>query len=110
MNYISVTELYELWLKNPDIVVIDVRSLEEYTSVHVPFAKLVPIDEILTNTEHAIERILKLNNNQDRVYFICLSDQRSFMACHTLEKHNVRNTCFIKGGTKNWIAAGYPSV
>lgn len=110
MNYIEVSELFQLWIENPDLVVIDVRSLEEYTAVHVPFAKLVPIDTILEEPEQAIEDILKLNDKQDRVYVICLSDRRSFMACHTLEKHTVRNCCFIKGGTKNWIDAGYPVV
>jgi rhodanese-related sulfurtransferase len=109
MNYIDVTELYQLWIENPDLIIIDVRSLEEYKTAHVPFAKLVPIDTILAQPEHAIEEILELVGDQEKIYIICLSDRRSFTVCHTLAKHNI-DTCFIKGGTQNWSAAGYSIV
>lgn len=108
MNYIEVHELYQKVIENPDLVIIDVRSLEEYHMVRVPQAKRVSIENILLDTSRGIKEILEIINDQEIIYIICLSDRRSFMACHSLAKKGLNNTCFVKGGTQNWIAAGYP--
>lgn len=110
MNYIDVNALYQLLLATPELVIIDVRSPEEYQVGHLPQAKLVSIDTILKQPERATEEILQLARGQETIYIICLSDRRSFMACHTLAKQNILNTCFIKGGTQDWIAAGHPVI
>lgn len=110
MNYIEVHELYQKVSENPNLVIIDVRSLEEYHTMHVPQAKRVSIENILLDTGHGVKEILELTDDQEIIYIICLSDRRSFMACHALAKIGLNNTCFVKGGTQGWIAAGYPVI
>lgn len=110
MNYINVNELQQLLIITPGLALIDVRSPEEYQAAHVPEATLVSLDTMLASPDQTIEKILELLGDQETLYIICLSDRRSFMACNTLAKHNFLNTCFIKGGTQDWIASGYPVV
>lgn len=110
MNYIESHELHQLIQENPDLVIIDVRSPEEYRVAHVAQAKLMPLDTIMAYPNESIDQIKEWVGNQETIYVICLSDRRSFMACHKLSEHNVHNVCFIKGGTQGWIASGHSIV
>jgi rhodanese-related sulfurtransferase len=110
MKYIESHELHQVLHENPDLVVIDVRSPAEYIVAHVPQAKLIPLDSIMNNPNGSIDQITEWIKNQETIYVICQSDRRSFMACHKLSEYNMKDVCFIKGGTQEWIAAGYPIV
>lgn len=108
MKHIDSHELHQLIQKNPNLVVIDVRSPEEYVIAHVAQARLMPLDRIMTYPKESIDQIKEWVGFQETIYVICLSDRRSFMACHKLSEHNINNVCFIKGGTQGWVASGYP--
>lgn len=110
MNYIDSPALHQLIQENPKLVVIDVRSPEEYRLAHVAQAKLMPLDTLMAYPTESIDQIKEWVGTQEIIYVICLSDRRSFMACHKLSEHNMNNVCFIKGGTQGWIASGYPIV
>lgn len=110
MKYIEVSELKTLINEDPNLVVIDVRSHEEYRQAHVPQTRLVPIDEILDTPLVAMKRIQEVTAHQDTIYIICLSDGRSLRACQLLAGYNIQNTCFVRGGTKAWMNAGYPTL
>ena len=110
MKHIETHELHQLLQENPDLVVIDVRSPEEYRLAHVAQAKLMPLDTLMAYPTESIDQIKEWIGDQETIYVICLSDRRSFMACHTLSELNLKNACFIKGGTQGWITAGYSFV
>ncbi|MCP5322933.1 MAG: rhodanese-like domain-containing protein [Candidatus Paracaedibacteraceae bacterium] len=108
MKYIDVNKLNQKLKENPSLVIIDVRSEKEYNMGHVPQTKNISLDIILNVPELAIKEIRELTEGEENIYIICLSDRRSFMACHKLFEYGVPNTCFIQGGTKAWRDAGYP--
>lgn len=108
MKYIDVNELKQKLKENPSLVVIDVRSEEEYKMGHVRQTTNIPLDIILNEPELAIKEIRRVTEGQEYIYIICLSDRRSFIACHKLFECGILNSCFIQGGTKAWSNAGYP--
>lgn len=109
MNHIDVAALNTILMETPAVVVIDVRSRDEYMMAHIPQATNIPLDLILADTEKALNQINDLvPQGQDTIYIVCLSDRRSFMACTQLHQAGLTNTCFIRGGTHAWMQAGYP--
>lgn len=112
MNYIETKELYQRLQTNPKLIVIDVRSQEEYRVAHVEQARLLPLDTLMTHPKESIDQIKEWMGSQaqETIYMICLSDRRSFLACHKLSEYNINNVCFIKGGTQEWVTSGYPIV
>ena len=110
MKHIETHELHQLLQENPDLVLIDVRSPEEYRLAHLAQAKLMPLDTLMAYPTESVDQIKEWVGTQETIYVICLSDRRSFMACHKLSEHNLKNAYFIKGGTQGWIAAGYSIV
>jgi phage shock protein E len=110
MNYIEVTELKTRMNEDSNLVIIDVRTEDEYQQAHVPQTRLVPIDDLFDKPQATIKLIQELTAHQDTIYIICLSDGRSLRACQMLAAYNVQNTSFIRGGTKAWINEGYPTL
>lgn len=110
MKYIDVSALNILIKEDSNIIVIDVRSEAEYKHAHVPQTRLVPIDDLFDMPQTLIKLIQNLTANQETIYVICLSDGRSMRACQILAAYNITNTCFVRGGTKAWINAGYPTL
>jgi rhodanese-related sulfurtransferase len=110
MKHINVQELYTILSQNPGLKLVDVRSLDEFRVGHIPQAISVPLDLILSDTKSAIDTINQQLQDQETIYVVCLSDRRSFMACHKLLESDVHNVCFLQGGTKAWASEGYPIV
>jgi rhodanese-related sulfurtransferase len=110
MKHITVTELKQRLENEPDLTIIDVRSLDEYRMAHIPQAKSLPLDIILDHSDRCSEEIKPFIRTGETLYVVCLSDRRSVMACQRLAEIGFNNTCFIEGGTKAWISAGFPTV
>lgn len=73
---------------------IDVREIEEWVDGHIAEAQLVPLSQFN-------ERIGEINFEQEPVYFICRSGQRSGRVCNYLEQmgYDVVN---VQGGMLGW--------
>lgn len=110
MNHITVTELKKRLEVKPNLMVIDVRSLDEYRTAHIPQAKSLSLDIILNHPQRCLEEIKPFLKTGETLYVVCLSDRRSLIACQKLAEMEVYNTCFIKGGTQAWISSGFPTV
>lgn len=82
-------------------VVIDVREPYEYTSGHVPGARLVPLASL---PAHAAG----LPGDQP-VYLICATGNRSLTAARFLARRGV-DAKSVAGGTSRWRARGLPVV
>ena len=82
-------------------LVIDVREPFEYTSGHVPGARLVPLGTV----QHAAREL-----PGDRpVYVVCASGNRSRTAASWLAQMGF-DARSVAGGTAAWSGAGLPVV
>lgn len=80
-------------------VLIDVREPEEYETVHVPGAVLVPLGQV-------VERVQEVPRDRP-VYVICASGTRSAKAAQWYRSQGIdaRN---VAGGTTAWVESGKP--
>ena len=96
-NEISYKNLIQ-GMKNKNIILIDVRSSQEYEEGHLNGAVNIP----LYNLEEKVENIIKEKNALIVVY--CSSGYRSKKAKEILEKLNYINVYNLKDGLDNvWI-------
>lgn len=77
-------------LKNPEGLIIDVRSRDEYTHRHLPGSINIPLDELSHNAENLPQ--------QGSIYVICQSGRRSAQACDLLQRMGYKNAASIEGG------------
>lgn len=95
---ISVHEL-KAALDQGAAIVIDVREPVEYVEGHLPGARLVPLAQVPT---------LVGNLPTDApVYLVCAVGARSGRAAEYLAQNGV-DAVNVEGGTRDWVAAGYP--
>jgi len=91
-------------LNNPDFVIIDVRTPEEYLSGHIKNA--INIDY---NSEEFFERIEGLNKS--KTYFVyCRSGHRSAEAVKVMKELGFIEVYNLKTGINGWKAIGLPVV
>ena len=103
---INVDQLHPKWLlahnNSRPFTLIDVRSLEEYQSGHVPGAQLIPLNTLMA-------RVSDVPKVED-VFMICHSGVRSAQAADYLSRqYGYKNLFNVQGGTMAWLQAGYPS-
>lgn len=96
---ITVQEAKEM-VERGDVQVIDVREPNEYREGHVPGAKLMPVNSVLS-------RVQELNHHQD-IVFICAVGQRSALACEMAAAMGLERLYTVEGGTNAWVEAGLP--
>lgn len=86
----------------PDLVVLDVRSQDEYDSGHIYRAVSIPHTELE-------ERIDELAGHEDHEIIVyCRSGGRSATASEILDSHNFMKVYNMLGGILEWQSAGYP--
>jgi phage shock protein E len=83
-------------------VVVDVRTPQEFAEGHVPGALNIPVDEIGG-------RIAELEAHRGGdLYLICAVGGRSARATALLSDAGFAHPINVDGGTRAWLAAGYP--
>ena len=82
--------------ENKNITLLDVRTVEEYTEIHIPGSTLIPIDEL---TKENLEK--KLPDKQALIYIHCQSGSRSKVAYGILRELGYTNMYDI-GGIDTW--------
>lgn len=104
VTYIDITvEQAHLMIINNEVsLVIDVRTLEEYTQGYISGAVNIPLDELEA-------RISELENYKDKPIIVyCRSGVRSRLASEILVQENFKRVYNMLGGINSWIQAGYP--
>lgn len=92
---ISPEEAKENLDENPEIVLLDVRTLSEFESEHIEGAVLLPLDEITDKAEEIIP-------DQETVYYVyCRSGNRSATAAQLLVDMGYKNI-YDLGGIVDW--------
>lgn len=94
-DLVTYTELQQKISSKADIVLLDVRTLDEYNSGHIPTSVLLPHNEI----EAKAEQLLTDKNKEIIVY--CRSGNRSNQAQNMLVKLGYTNVRDF-GGISRW--------
>lgn len=89
-------------LENGSARLIDVREPDEYATVHVPGAELVPLGTV---PEH-LDRFA----GDGPIYVICRSGARSMRACEYVAHHTGAEVVNVAGGTNAWVESGRPTA
>lgn len=79
-----------------DVIILDVRSKEEYNSGHIENSILIPVNDI----EKEAENILK--DKEQKILVYCRSGNRSSQASKLLVKMGYTNV-YDFGGIKDWL-------
>jgi rhodanese-related sulfurtransferase len=98
-NVLDVTQ-FEQKLSTPDVVLIDVRTPQEFNEGHI--AGAVNMDFYGDNFEAQINSIDKSKT----VLVYCKSGNRSGKAASIMAKQNFTRVFDLSGGITNWIALG----
>ena len=99
----SSEELYErLETEDEPPLLIDVRTPQEYSSGHIKNSKMLPLGELLSNTN-------VINKYKDKeIVTICHSGSRSMMAAQILAQAGFKDIRNLTGGMMMWHRKGYP--
>jgi hydroxyacylglutathione hydrolase len=98
---ISVDDLHNLIVKEPQLQVIDVRRPPEYESGHVPNALHAPLSTLQSTVGG-----LALDPTKPTAV-ICAGGYRSSAATSILKHHEFKKLLNVTGGTGAWVEAGY---
>jgi rhodanese-related sulfurtransferase len=98
---ISVADLKAQLDRKETILLLDVRSAEEYANDgRVAGSKLIPLPELE-------RRVSELPTDQP-IVCICRSGNRSTTACDLLARQGFTQLRNVQGGMIAWAQAGYP--
>lgn len=101
----SVTprELRQLLAGNCFIELLDVRTPGEFAAVHVPGAKLIPLDDL-----DARAFLRQRGDNGKPIYILCQSGGRARKAVEKFRAAGFENCVLVEGGTQAWMDCGLP--
>lgn len=99
---LSPTEAAEI-ISRDDVDVIDVRDENEWTTGHIPQARLVPLDQLRADPEAALKK-------RESIIFVCAKGVRSLTAAKLAERLGFSKLYNLEGGTAGWAKAGLPLV
>jgi len=89
---------------NPDFIIIDVRTPDEYAGGHISGA--INIDYNATTFKDDVEKL-----NKDDTYLVyCRTGVRSGMAQGIMKDAGFKNVTSLTGGITEWIAQGFETV
>lgn len=87
---------------DPDFIVLDVRTPEEYQMGHLENAKLLNVKS--SDFEDELEKM-----DKEKTYYVyCKAGVRSLTAARLMKKHNFQNVVSIIGGIDKWMAKRLP--
>jgi rhodanese-related sulfurtransferase len=101
----SVTprELHDRLAGSAVAELLDVRTPGEFAAVHVPGAKLIPLDEL-----DAAAFCREFGAAGKPVYVLCQSGGRARKAIEKFQRAGFDGCVLVEGGTQAWIDAGLP--
>lgn len=98
---VTPREVYEQ-RANKDVVIIDVRTPEEFRTEHIREAQNKPLQTI-RNWVNTLPK-------DKKVYFVCRSGNRSAQAQRIAQQAGYENTYRMQGGMLAWKREGLPVV
>lgn len=93
---ISASQLQKMINSNSNMLILDVRNSGEYRNGHIPNAKNIPVDTLLSN----LSTLSSYKNSEIVVY--CASGGRSTKACNILSKNGFNKVYNLSGGVSSY--------
>lgn len=90
INFEQAKEIIE----NEQVLLLDVRTDEEFVTGHIPNAINIPVQELE-------ERLNELKDKNEKILIYCKSGRRSVIACEILEEYGYTNL-YNMGGVVDW--------
>ncbi len=88
--------------ESEDLILLDVRTEEEYDSGHIEGALLIPMSELSNRTEEL--------NTSKKIVVYSANGSNSTIACDMLIKNGSERVYNVLGGINIWEECGYPIV
>lgn len=100
---VGVRQAHDALNADPDAIIVDVRTAQEWATTGVPTdAVLITLDQIAQRAPGALP--------QDQpIYLICNSGNRSRVAADALLKLGFTSVYNVDGGIQAWMRAGLPT-
>ena len=99
---VTVEEAKSLVESNVSLIIVDVRTREEYDSGHIEGAILIPVSELES-------RINELSKEEEFLIY-CRTGNRSSNSVNILKANGYTKIFHMNDGIIAWIQAGYPTV
>ena len=99
---VTVQEAKELIDSKPDLVILDVRTVEEHSEEHVEGVVNIPVGELE-------DRLDELDKTWELLVY-CRTGNRSSSAVKIIEDNGYTKIFHMTGGIVKWKEAGYPTV
>ena len=103
MEMISPKEAHELVSKDPNVKLLDVRSVLEYSDVHIDNSVNIPIDGLSA-------RLDELSKTKQNYIVFCRTGNRSPMAADMLMQSGIQNIKVLEGGMTRWQKERLPVI
>lgn len=91
-------------LKNEKVVLLDVRTPQEFSQEHIPGALLMDF-----HGEHFDEELKKLDPNATYVVY-CATGNRSKKTSKKMQEQGFKQVSNVLGGFQAWQSQGLPTV
>ncbi|HOJ76672.1 MAG TPA: rhodanese-like domain-containing protein [Bacillota bacterium] len=92
---ISPAEAKVRMSNEPDIILLDVRTIEEHQAKHIPRSMLIPVDVLEKEVTN------KIVNKEQKIFIYCRSGRRSSIATQIMRKLGYINV-YDLGGINDW--------
>ena len=101
---LTVAELRRRLEAGEDVLVLDVRSAEDFEGEqgHIPGAVNIPLEVLPAQLARLADRLEK------PVAIVCRTDRRSARAAQILARQGFRDVHVVRQGMTDWNAHGYP--
>lgn len=93
---VTADEAHQLIKTTKDLIILDVRTKQEFKSGHIPSSKSIPVGELSSR----INELEKYKDNPILVH--CASGGRSPAAVRVLLKHNFSKIYHMNRGLSGW--------
>jgi len=99
---VTVEEAKSLIESDSSLIILDVRTREEYDSGHIEGTILIPVSEL----EDRLDEISK----EEELLIYCRTGNRSSNSVNILKANGYTKIFHMNDGIIAWIQAGYPTV
>lgn len=100
MQNITAPEMQKITKQTPDIYLLDVRTLGEYTQKRIKGARLIPIDQLQ-------RRVNEIPKNRPVIVY-CEVGERSALVGRYLDQLGFQSVYNLSQGIMGWQVRGYP--
>ena len=99
----GVVQLKEKLEQQEDVLVLDVRTAEDYLGEqgHIANSKNIPVEELGSRLDEIADYV------ERPIAIVCRTDRRSAKAAQLLTRRGFADVHVVKGGMTDWNQAGY---